>query len=88
MRNDRKVIILDGLKSDCIEKVMFILRDKRPSGIDAVAEAEQIVEDYLKRYHYSLYSNLHTKKSNSKGFIAILGLAMVALGFAAALFSL
>ena len=46
MRSDRKVIILDNIKSDCIEQAMFILKDSRPENIDAVREAEQIIENY------------------------------------------
>ena len=52
MRSDRKVIILDNIKSDCIEQAMFILKDTKPDNIDAVREAERIVENYTKKYHY------------------------------------
>ena len=62
MRSDKKVIILDNIKSDCIEQAMFILKDSRPENIDAVREAEKIVENYTKRYHYTLYSKMLKKK--------------------------
>lgn len=55
MRSDRKVIILDNIKSDCIEQAMFILKDSSPQNIDAVTEAEKIVENYTKRLRYKLY---------------------------------
>ncbi len=55
MRGDRKVIILDNIKSDCIEQAMFILREAPVDAIDAVHEAEQIIENYTKRYHHTLY---------------------------------
>ncbi len=62
MRSDRKVIILDNIKSDCIEQAMFILKESHPKNIDAVREAERIVENYTKKYHYTLYSKMFKRK--------------------------
>lgn len=62
MRSDRKVIILDNIKSDCIEQAMFILKDTKPDNIDAVREAERIVENYTKKYHYTLHQGKFSKK--------------------------
>ncbi len=85
MRSDKKVIILDNIKSDCIEQAMFILKDSRPENIDAVREAERIVENYTKRYHYTLYSKMLKKRKVSGavlagiilGCTAFLGVALV-----------
>lgn len=55
MRSDKKVIILDNIKSDCIEQAMFILKEPRPENIDAVSEAEKIVENYTRRCRYAFY---------------------------------
>ncbi|MDP4133704.1 MAG: hypothetical protein Q8882_06800 [Bacillota bacterium] len=86
MRSDKKVIILDNIDSDCIEQAMFILRDSRPKNIDAVKEAEQIVENYTKRYHYTLYSKMLKRRHPSKKMIACLSIAVaVVLGTALAL---
>ncbi len=78
MRSDKKVIILDNIKSDCIEQAMFILKDSRPENIDAVREAERIVENYNKRYHHIMYSKM-SKKRRHKWEIAafIMGSALV-----------
>lgn len=84
MRSDKKVIILDNIKSDCIEQAMFILKDSRPENIDAVREAERIVENYTKRYHYTLYSKMLKKRKLSGavltgiilGCTAFLGVAL------------
>lgn len=65
MRSDRKVIILDNIKSDCIEQAMFILKEVHPKNIDAVREAERIVENYTKKYHYTLYSKMLKRKKMS-----------------------
>ena len=86
MRSDKKVIILDNIKSDCIEQAMFILKDYVPPNIDAVLEAEKIVENYTKRYHYTLYSKL-LKKRKFPGAV-ITGIALgcaVFLGVACAM---
>lgn len=82
MKSDKKVIILDNIDSDCIEQAMFILKDERPKHIDAVAEAEQIVENYVKRYHYSLYAKSHRKRKIPLQAVVICAssLFMVALG--------
>ena len=87
MRSDKKVIILDNIKSDCIEQAMFILKDSRPENIDAVREAEKIVEDYTKRYHYTLYSKMLKKRRLSGAILTgiVLGCA-VFLGVACALY--
>ena len=53
MRSDKKVIILDNIKSDCIEQAMFILKEPRPENIDAVSEAEKIIENYTRRCRYA-----------------------------------
>lgn len=55
MRSDKKVIILDNIKSDCIEQAMFILKEPRPDNIDAVSEAEKIIENYTRRCRYAFY---------------------------------
>lgn len=55
MRSDKKVIILDNIKSDCIEQAMFILKEPRPENIDAVSEAEKIIENYTRRCRYAFY---------------------------------
>lgn len=88
MRSDRKVIILDNIDSDCIEQAMFILRDKRPKNIDAVREAEQIVENYTKRYHYSLYSKMLKRRHVSLPllFISLVASAVILGVFCAILF--
>lgn len=81
MRSDKKVIILDNINSDCIEQAMFILRDKRPQNIDAVKEAEQIVENYTKRYHYTLYSKMLKRRHIPVGVVLTVTLiAAVILG--------
>ncbi|MBQ2941394.1 MAG: hypothetical protein IJD97_04085 [Clostridia bacterium] len=87
MRSDKKVIILDNIKSDCIEQAMFILKDSRPENIDAVREAEKIVENYTKRYHYTLYSKMLKKRRLSGAILTgiVLGCA-VFLGVACALY--
>ena len=72
MRSDKKVIILDDIKSDCIEKALFILKDKRPENIDAVKEAEDIIAKYQKRYHHKIYPG--DKKRN---FVAPILLGML-----------
>lgn len=74
MRSDRKVIILDNIKSDCIEQAMFILKDGRPENIDAVKEAERIVQNYTKKYHYTIYPKMTKKRKFSWTLLAgILG---------------
>ncbi len=86
MRSDRKVIILDNIKSDCIEQAMFILKDSRPDNIDAVREAERIVENYTKRYHYTLYSKMLKKRKLSGAVIVGIALGCaVFIGVACAL---
>ena len=55
MRSDKKVIILDNIKSDCIEQAMFILKEPRPENIDDVSEAERIIENYTRRCRYAFY---------------------------------
>ena len=88
MRSDKKVIILDNIKSDCIEQAMFILKDSRPDNIDEVREAEKIVENYTKKYHHTLYSKMSKKHKVSPpvlvgvilGITAFLGV-VCAFGF-------
>ena len=87
MRSDKKVIILDNIKSDCIEQAMFILKDSRPENIDAVREAEKIVENYTKRYHYTLYSKILKKRRLSGAILTGIALGCaVFLGIACALY--
>ena len=78
MRSDKKVIILDNIKSDCIEQAMFILKDKRPENIDAVREAEQIIENYTRKYHYNLYSKMLKKRKISGAVISGVALGIIA----------
>ena len=80
MRSDKKVIILDNIKSDCIEQAMFILKDFRPDNIDAVHEAERIVENYNKRYRHTLYSKMGKKRKYSWLTAVILSGSTLALG--------
>ncbi len=85
MRSDRKVIILDNIKSDCIEQAMFILKDTKPENIDAVKEAERIVENYTKRYHYTIYPKMMKKHKFSWAlFTAMLG-SVIFIGVACAI---
>lgn len=77
MRNDRKVIILDNIQSDCIEQAMFILKNERPENIDAVAEAEAIIEKYTKKHRHKLYRE---KRTPTKA--AIIGMILGAAVFA------
>ena len=85
MRSDRKVIILDNIKSDCIEQAMFILKDTRPENIDAVKEAERIVENYTKKYHYTMYPKMMKKRKLSWTlFTALIG-SVVFIGVACAI---
>ncbi|MDO5478128.1 MAG: hypothetical protein Q4G23_03085 [Clostridia bacterium] len=85
MRSDKKVIILDNIKSDCIEQAMFILKDSAPANIDAVREAEKIVENYTKRYHHTLYSKVFKGKKVSGAVLAGIILGCTAfLGIACA----
>ena len=85
MRSDRKVIILDNIKSDCIEQAMFILKDTRPENIDAVKEAERIIQNYTKKYHYTIYPKMIKKRNFSwTSFAAVLG-SVVFVGVACAI---
>ena len=86
MRSDRIVNILDNIKSDCIEQAMFILKDSRPENIDAVREAEQIIENYTKKYHYTLYSKMLKKRKAA--WVVFTGIILGAadfIGFACAI---
>lgn len=81
MRSDKKVIILDNIKSDCIEQAMFILKDGRPENLDAVSEAEKIIENYTRRYR----RRLHPRRRARHPFAAIFGVLTGAGMFAAVL---
>lgn len=72
MRGDRKVIILDNIKSDCIEQAMFILKETPVDTMDAVHEAEQIIENYERRYHHTLYRGGEKKRRGAAAFLGIL----------------
>lgn len=78
MRSDKKVIILDNINSDCIEQAMFILKDERPKNIDAVREAEKIIENYTKRYRYTFYSKAARRRrlSGAAALGVLIGAAM------------
>lgn len=73
MRGDRKVIILDNIKSDCIEQALFILRSAPVDAIDAVHEAEQIIENYTKRYHHTLCQGTRRKRRGAVLFGVLTG---------------
>lgn len=47
--NTRKIVVLNNLNSPRIEQAIFILRDEvEISGIDALGEAQKIVDRYIK----------------------------------------
>ncbi len=78
MRSDKKVIILDNIKSDCIEQAMFILKDGRPENIDAVSEAEKIIENYTRRYRYRLRPRRRARHPFAAVFGVLTGVGMFA----------
>lgn len=43
----KRIIVLNDLKSPNFEQAFFVLRDGRDSGRNAVFEAERIVEEYI-----------------------------------------
>ncbi len=88
MRSDKKVIILDDIKSDCIEQAMFILKDSRPENIDAVSEAERIIENYQRRCRYRLYPRAAGPRAKSLRLTAVLGITVGAAMFFLAIFLL
>lgn len=72
MRSDKKVIILDNIKSDCIEQAMFILKEPRPDNIDAVSEAEKIIENYTRRCRYAFYPKRRRRRVSGAAVFGIL----------------
>lgn len=88
MRSDKKVIILDDIRSDCIEQAMFILKDSRPENIDAVSEAERIIENYQRRCRYTLYPRTKGPRGKSLLLTAVLGITVGAAAFFTVLFLL
>lgn len=78
MRSDKKVIILDNIKSDCIEQAMFILKDGRPENLDAVSEAEKIIENYSRRYRHRLYPRRRARHPFAAAFGVLAGAGMFA----------
>lgn len=47
MKAEKKVIILDNIKSEIIAQAIFILNDGAADEFSAVSEAERIVWEYL-----------------------------------------
>ena len=60
----RKIIVLNNLDSSKIEQAIFILRDNTAisTGIDAVEEAERIVNSYLNDMNRPILSQKKAKR--------------------------
>lgn len=67
----RKIVVLNKIDSPRIEQAIFILRDEAPtSESDAVAEAQKIVDNYLRSLS-APPSSPPKKKFRSKFFLGM-----------------
>lgn len=65
----KKIFILNGFKSDNIDKAIFVLKDEAERGRrdDIISEAEDIVENYVKRLSAEHHRPVKRKK---RGFLS------------------
>ena len=89
IKNDtKKVYIVNNLKSDCIEQVIFILRENNAvkrdlrNNSDIALEAERIINNYANevRNASNTYSKRGVKRKSKKKFSAAVGFILAAVG--------
>ena len=87
IENDtKKVYIVNNLKSDNIEQVIFILRENSTtkknlhSDSDIALEAERIINSYANKIRKAsnIYSKTGTKRKTKKKFSAAVGFILAA----------
>ena len=81
--NTRRIVVLNNLKSRCIEQAIFILRDdSSPSEADAISEAERIVDAYLTENSQTLPDKKEKSRKKQKrlfflgGAVALISLLL------------
>ncbi len=91
-KNSRRVVIIDKIKSDMIEQAIFILKgteaDAAAAECGIVAEAQGIIENYIKRMNKNRAKARAAQARASKrlpliSYFAVSGTVILALVFAA-----
>ncbi len=64
-KSAKRVVIINDLKSSCIEQAIFILKDNEPSecSTDIMEEANQIVYSYIRQVQAGQFNRDITKKN-------------------------